>query len=364
MSTTPPSPWRYALLDRTLATGLVPDRLLRAGTRWGVATRLHHEERGGVEAQEQRFSALVQRMSTGPLAESPAAANQQHYELPAEFLGLFLGPRRKYSGCLWPDGVTGLAQAEDAMLDLTCRRAGVRDGMAVLDLGCGWGALSLWLAERYDVQVVAVSNAHRQREWIERERDHRGLTDRVEVVTADVNQFAPDRRFDRILSVEMFEHMRNWAALLGHIGRWLDDDGKAFVHVFSHRRLAYRFVGTWAAERFFTAGTMPSHDLLLRFADDMVVTERWGVSGVHYARTLASWRERLDARSDEALAILGADRSAAEARRLLATWRLFLLAASEIWGWRDGNEWMVSHYLLERRPGCGGNGTNPLVRPM
>jgi cyclopropane-fatty-acyl-phospholipid synthase len=364
MSATPPSPWRYALLDRALASGLVPDWLLWAGIRRGITTRLHHEERGGVEAQEQRGAELVRRMSTGPLAESPAAANEQHYELPAEFLGVFLGPRRKYSGCLWSDGVAGLAQAEDAMLDLTCRRAGVRDGMTVLDLGCGWGALSLWLAERYDVHVVAVSNAHHQREWIEHERDRRGLTDRVEVVTADVNHFAPDRRFDRVLSIEMFEHMRNWAALLGRISSWLDDDGKAFVHVFSHRRLAYRFVGTWAAERFFTAGTMPSHDLLLRFADDMVVTERWCVSGVHYARTLAAWRERLDAHTGEALAILGTDRSAAEARRLLSTWRLFLLAAGQIWGWRDGNEWIVSHYLLERRAGRGGSGTNPLVRDM
>jgi cyclopropane-fatty-acyl-phospholipid synthase len=358
------SPWLYALLDRALGTGLVPDRLLRAGTRWGVATRLHHEERGGVEAQEQRLAALVRRMSSGPVAESPAAANEQHYELPAEFLGLFLGPRRKYSGCLWSDGVAGLAQAEEAMLDLTCRRAGVHDGMVVLDLGCGWGALSLWLAERYDVDVVAVSNAHRQREWIERERDRRGLTDRVEVVTADVNYFAPDRRFDRVLSVEMFEHMRNWAALLARIGGWLNDDGKAFVHVFSHRRLAYRFVGTWAAERFFTAGTMPSHDLLLRFSDHLVVTQRWAVNGGHYARTLSAWLERLDAQRGAALEILGADRSDVEARRLLASWRLFLLAAGEIWGWRGGNEWMVSHYLLERRSGRGGNGTNPLVRAM
>lgn len=355
------SRWRYALLDWALATGLVPDGLLRAGTRYGLGARQRREERGGVEAQEERLAALVQRMSSGPIAETPAAANEQHYELPAEFLGLFLGPRRKYSGCLWSDGVEGLAEAEEAMLDLTCRRAGVRDGMDVLDLGCGWGALSLWLAERYDVSVVAVSNANRQREWIEAERDRRGLSDRLEVVTVDVNDFAPGRTFDRVLSVEMFEHMRNWAALLARIGGWLNDDGKAFVHVFSHRRLAYRFVDTWAAERFFTAGTMPSHDLLLRFADDLVVTERWAIGGGHYARTLAAWLARLDARTDEALEILRPDRSDAEARRLLATWRLFLIAAGEIWGWRDGNEWMVSHYLLERR---GGSGMKPLVRAM
>lgn len=352
------TPLRYTLLDRALAAGLIPDGVLRAGSRYGARARRRREERGGVEAQEQRLAALVARMSSGPIAELPAAANEQHYELPAEFLGLFLGPRRKYSGCLWPEGVTDLAVAEEAMLDLTCRRAGVRDGMDVLDLGCGWGALSIWLAERYDVRVLGVSNSQRQREWIESERDRRGLTDRLRIVTADVNELDPSRTFDRVLSVEMFEHMRNWAALLARVASWLKDDGKAFVHVFSHRRLAYRFAGTWAAERFFTAGTMPSHELMLRFAEDLVVTERWAVSGVHYAKTLAAWLQRLDAHAEQALAILGAERSTREARRLLATWRLFLISTTEIWGWRGGDEWMVSHYLLERR---GGSGKKPLV---
>jgi cyclopropane-fatty-acyl-phospholipid synthase len=350
---------RYALLDRALAAGMLPDVVVRAGSRYEARARRRREERGGVEAQEARLTALVDRMSSGPIAVQPAKANEQHYELPAEFLGLFLGPRCKYSGCLWPAGVEDLAGAEEAMLDVTCRRAGVRDGMSVLDLGCGWGALSIWLAERYDVQIVAVSNSTRQREWIEAERDRRGLGARLEVVTADVNDFAPGRTFDRVVSVEMFEHMRNWAALLGRVAGWLEPDGRAFVHVFSHRRLAYRFEDTWAAERFFTEGTMPSHELMLRFADDLVVTQRWSVGGGHYARTLAAWLQRLDANADRALAILRAERSDREARRLLATWRLFLISTTEMWGWRGGNEWTVSHYLLERR---GGSGTNPLVR--
>ena len=350
---------RYDLLDRALATGLVPDGVLRVGSRCGAGTRHRRETRGGVEAQEERLGALVARMSSGPIAESPSKANEQHYELPADFLGLFLGPRRKYSGCLWSEGVADLTSAEDAMLELTCTRAGVGDGMDVLDLGCGWGALTIWLAEHYDVRVVGVSNSHRQREWIEAERDRRGLAGRVAIVTADVNNFDPGRTFDRVLSIEMFEHMRNWAMLLARVAGWLTDDGKAFVHVFSHRSLAYRFEGTWAAERFFTAGTMPSHDLMLRFADDLVVTARWAVGGLHYAKTLAAWLERLDASADRALAILRGEHPDYEARRLLATWRLFLIATAEVWGWRGGDEWMVSHYLLERR---GGRGTKPLVR--
>ncbi|HEX7301165.1 MAG TPA: cyclopropane-fatty-acyl-phospholipid synthase family protein [Solirubrobacteraceae bacterium] len=350
---------RYAALDRLLELGALPNPVLRAGARAGTRLRLRREERGGVQAQEERLRALVEHLSSGPVAEHTAAANEQHYELPSEFLGLFLGPRRKYSGCLWSDGVHDLAGAEEAMLEATCARAGVRDGMEILDLGCGWGALSLWLAERYpQAKVLAVSNAHGQRAWIESERDRRGLTG-LEVVTADVNAFAPQRRFDRVISVEMFEHMRNWAELLRRVAGWLEPDGRAFVHVFAHRRLAYRFEGTWAAERFFTAGVMPSHDLMLRFQRDLVVAERWAVSGTHYARTLRAWLARLDAHADEALAVLRTRHPPRAAKRLLATWRLFLLATAEIWDWRGGDEWLVSHYLLEPR---GGSGTNPLVR--
>ncbi len=349
----------YALLDRALGTGALPDPVLRAGARLGARMRIAREQRGGVEAQEERTRALVRHMSSGPIAEHPAKANEQHYELPAEFMGLFLGPRRKYSACLWGSGVDDLAAAEEAMLELTCARARIADGMEVLDLGCGWGALSLWIAERYpSARVLAVSNSGSQRRWIEAERDRRGLAG-LEVVTADINEFAPRRRFDRVVSVEMFEHARNWSALMQRISDWVAPAGSAFVHVFSHRRLAYRIEGTWAAERFFTAGTMPSHELLARFDGDLVVADRWAVSGEHYARTLRSWLRRLDEHAAEALAILRRGRSEREARRLLGTWRLFLLSTAEMWAWRGGDEWMVSHYLLEPR---GGRGKKPLVR--
>jgi cyclopropane-fatty-acyl-phospholipid synthase len=346
---------RYRALDSALTAGILPDPLLRAGARAGAWARVHRERRGG----ERRARALVERMRSGDIAEQPARANDQHYELPAEFMGLFLGPRRKYSACLWTPGVAGLADAEERMLALTCERARIGEGADVLDLGCGWGALSLYIAERYPgARVLAVSNSRGQRAWIEAERDRVGLSN-LEVRTADVNTFAPGRRFDRVVSVEMFEHMRNWAALLRRIADWLARDGSAFVHVFSHRRLSYRFEGTWAAERFFTAGTMPSHELIARFDDAMVPAERWQLSGVHYARTLRAWLDRLDERADEALAVLSASRSRREARRLLATWRLFFIATAEMWSWRGGEEWMVSHYLLEPR---GGRGKKELVR--
>jgi cyclopropane-fatty-acyl-phospholipid synthase len=342
---------RYRLLDHALERALLPDPVLRAGSLFGAWARERRESRGGVMGQQDRLRALVARMSDGPIAEVPEKANEQHYALPATFLELILGPRMKYSGCLWTDGVSGLAEAEEAMLALTCERAEVRDGMRILDLGCGWGSLSLWLAERYPAaSVMAVSNSAGQREWIEHECARRGLRN-LSVVTADVNAFEPSGVFDRVMSIEMFEHMRNWRALLERVAGWLEPaSGKAFVHVFSHRTLPYLFTGTWAAERFFTAGLMPSHDLMLRFARDLVVADQWIVPGVHYARTLEVWLANLDARRDEAIAVLvESGRSVGDARRLLGTWRLFLISTEVIWGYHGGNRWGVSHYLLEPR---------------
>ncbi|MBV9819523.1 MAG: class I SAM-dependent methyltransferase [Solirubrobacterales bacterium] len=347
---------RYELLDAALERDLIPDQVLRAGSLYGAFRRERHESRGGAAVQSQRLRELIARMRTGAIAEQAEKANEQHYELPAEFLGLILGPRRKYSGCLWTPGVRTLAQAEEAMLALTCERAQVADGMRILDLGCGWGSLSLWLAERYPhASVLGVSNSRGQREWIEAEAARRGLGN-VEIVTADVNDFAPPGDFHRVMSIEMFEHMRNWRELLARIATWLRPDGKAFVHVFSHRTLPYLFQGTWAAERFFTAGLMPSHELLLHFADDLRVTDSWIVPGTHYARTLRAWLARLDEHRDAALRVLRASgRSGREARRLLGTWRLFLLCTEVIWRYRGGNRWLVSHYLLE--PAAGGGRT-------
>jgi cyclopropane-fatty-acyl-phospholipid synthase len=341
---------RYGLLDRALERRLLPDPLLRVGSRFGARARLRSESRGGVEEQEERLGALVATMRDGPIAESVARANEQHYELPVEFFELFLGPRLKYSSGWWGGEVTDLAGSEEAMLALSCERAGVEDGMSVLDLGCGWGSMSLWICERYPrATVVAVSNSATQRAWIESVRDRRGFGDRLSVITADINTLAPAQRFDRVVSIEMFEHMRNWEALLARIAGWLEPGGLLFVHVFSHRRLAYEFAGTWAADRFFTAGRMPSHELLLRFQHDLEVRESWVVPGTHYARTLAAWLEALDSHAARARAVLAEVVGERHGARTLAQWRLFLLSTEQMWGWRDGQEWMVSHYLLGRR---------------
>jgi cyclopropane-fatty-acyl-phospholipid synthase len=337
----------YGALDAALARGLIPDPVLRAGSRVGVAMRERGLNRGGVQGQEQRLKELLERMNSGPVAESTAAANEQHYELPSRFFELILGPRLKYSGCLWEEGTDTLAGAEQAMLELTCERAGVRDGMRILDLGCGWGSLSLWLAERYPAsRILGVSNSRSQRAHIEARRDQLGLRN-LEVITADVNSFTPEGSFDRVISIEMFEHMRNWSELLRRISGWLEPEGRLFVHVFSHRSAPYLFEGTWASDRFFTAGLMPSHELPLWFQRDLRLERRWAVPGTHYARTLQAWLARLDGNRGELIETLREDgRSAFEARRLLGTWRLFLISTDVIWSSSRGNRWLVSHYLF------------------
>ena len=341
---------RDELLDQALSHHLLPDPLLLLGSRIATQRRLKSEREGGVEAQEDRLRSLVWHMSHGPILEVPERASVLHHELPAEFYALFLGPRHKYSCGLWRAGTTDLAAAEEAMLELTCERAQIEDGMDILDLGCGWGSLSLWLGERYpNARVTGISSSAAHRDHITQQAAERGITN-VEIVTQDANTYDPQRTVDRVLSIELFEHMRNWKELLRRIStRLKPDTGRAFVHVFSHRSLAYRFEGTWAAERFFTGGTMPSHDLLLRFQDDLVVRDRWAVSGTHYAKTLRAWLERLDANSAQALAILEGHCGRGEARRQLAAWRLYMISTAELWDHDHGDEWLVSHYLLAPR---------------
>jgi len=344
---------RYRLLDQLLARGLAPRPLLVAGARAGVWLRERREWRGGISSEQARLRVLLEQLRSGPIAEAPEKANEQHYELPAPFFEAFLGPRLKYSACLWEAHTTTLAQAEEAMLALTCERAQISDGMRILDLGCGWGALSLWLAERYPAaRVLAVTNSERQRAFVEDRRRSLQLAN-LEVVRANVERLLPRSRFDRVIAVEMLEHMRNWRELLRRVSGWLNDDGRLFVHVFSHRTLAYRFERTWAAERFFAGGLMPSHELIARFQEHLLLEDSWALPGDHYARTLDAWLERLEGNRERALAALAADGlSRGEARAALARWRLFLLGARETWGWRGGNHWLVSHYRLRPRAGA------------
>jgi cyclopropane-fatty-acyl-phospholipid synthase len=330
----------------------LPDAVLRAAIRSRVGRRIRLESRGGVEAQSERLRALIADSDRGQIAVATDAANLQHYEVPAEFFALCLGPRRKYSCALWTDGVHDLAAAEQAMLALYAERAELHDGQEMLDLGCGWGSLTLWLAEQYPLSTVTgVSNSASQRAYIEQAAATRGLTN-VRVITADVNAFVPDRTFDRILSVEMLEHVRNHRALLARVASWLRPEGRLFVHVFSHRTLAFRFDARarsdWIARHFFTGGTMPCDDLLPRVADDLTLVDQWCVSGMHYARTARAWLERVDRNREAARAVLATQVGRRRARRQLRRWRLFFLACEGLWGYDDGSQFIVSHYLFRR----------------
>jgi cyclopropane-fatty-acyl-phospholipid synthase len=324
-------------VDRVLERGVVPERVLRAGIRANLARRLRAEY-GKPPAERQAF---VDGLRASPIALQPAKPNEQHYEEPADFFSLVLGPRLKYSSCLWEEGTETLAVAEEAMLALTCERAGIADGMEILDLGCGWGSFSLYAAERFPAaRITALSNSRTQRQWIERQVEARAL-ENVRVVTADVNALQLDGRFDRVVSVEMFEHMRNYQALLSKIAAALEPDGRLFVHVFCHRELAYPYSTGWMARNFFSAGQMPSEDLLLGFQDDVELVERWRVPGTHYARTSEAWLERLAENADEIERRWG--------RSYLERWRIFFLACAELFGYRDGTEWLVAHYLFAPR---------------
>ncbi len=329
--------------------GWLPETLVRLGIRGFCRDRLRQareaHSRGGTEA-------MVRRLSRGAVALHTREANRQHYEVPAEVFVRTLGPRLKYSCCYWPDAVSTLSEAEEAALIETCRRAGIADGMEVLDLGCGWGSLALWMAETYPAsRITAVSNSRSQRRFIE-ERARRGRLGNLDVVTADINDFRSPRKFDCVVSVEMFEHMRNYRELLARIAGWLTEHGRLFVHVFAHRTFAYQYEtgggANWMADNFFTGGIMPSRDLLPAFQGELSLVSEWWWDGSHYRQTAEAWLRNMASNRKALVQTFAESYGAGEATRWYRRWKLFYLACSELWGYRDGAEWGVGHYLFER----------------
>jgi cyclopropane-fatty-acyl-phospholipid synthase len=333
--------------------GIVPDAVSRAGIRQLIRQRIRDLNPADCETAAARSALFVEMMNAATVAPLPEKANEQHYEVPAEFFRQVLGPHAKYSCCYWDPGENDLGRAEHRALEITCDRARVEDGQQILELGCGWGSLTLFLARRYpNASITAVSNSGSQRDFIMRAARAQQLSN-VEVITADMNGFDTPERFDRVVSVEMFEHMRNYRRLFHRVSGWLRPGGLFFMHIFCHRNSPYEFVdrgpSDWMSRHFFSGGIMPSDDLPLRFQEHLSLVGQWRWNGRHYEATANAWLARMDRRREHIMPVLEATYGLRDAETWWRRWRLFFMACAELFGHANGSEWWVSHYLFARR---------------
>jgi cyclopropane-fatty-acyl-phospholipid synthase len=341
--------WYTGLLEKDL----VPDFLIRKGIRDLLKQRIKDETNPDLEVQQQHFMDLLKTFKSSAIAVETKAANEQHYEVPTQFYLNVLGKNLKYSSGYWKKGNTDFDRSEDDMLELTCQRAELKDGMEILELGCGWGSLTLFMAKKFPhANILAVSNSATQRAYIEETARQRGLSN-VKIITADINVFTTDRRFDRIVSVEMFEHMRNHAQLFEKISGFLKPDAKMFIHIFTHKELTYLFEvkddTDWMSKYFFTGGMMPSDHYLLYFQEHFKIQNHWRVNGTHYSKTSEAWLSKMDQHKDIIMPLFEKTYGKGQAVKWWVYWRIFFMSCAELWGYDNGNEWFVSHYLFQKR---------------
>ena len=333
--------------------GLMPDFIIRAGIRHLCKQRLHEIASNNCELASEMRTQFFQDMKIAPIAPLPEMANAQHYEVPAEFFNLTLGKHRKYSSCYWPSGVNDLDQSEASALQTTCQHADLQNGQTILELGCGWGSLSLWMAEHYpDSQITSVSNSNSQREFILSEAAKRNLNN-LNVITCDMNHFAIDRTFDRIVSVEMFEHMRNYQVLFEKLNQWLKPQGKFFMHIFCHRDVPYAFEvkgdDDWMSQFFFSGGFMPSDDTPIQFQQHLKILKQWRWDGTHYEKTANAWLQNMDRNASQITPVLESCYGHDQVQIWRQRWRIFFMACAELFGFNQGQDWWVAHYLFEKR---------------
>jgi len=340
--------WYNTLLEKNK----LPDFLIRLGIRQLLKQRLKDENKGNSEAQLAHLMQLINELKNSPIAINTQEANAQHYEVPTEFYQYCLGKHLKYSSGYWKDGVTDINTSEKDMLELTCKRADLKNGQEVLELGCGWGSLSLYMAEKFPgSSFTVVSNSRTQKIHIDEEARKRGLPN-LRVLTVNINAFELPQTFDRVVSVEMFEHMRNYQKLMRLVSNHLKPDGKLFVHIFTHKEYSYKFEvkdeSDWMSKYFFTGGIMPGDNLLFYFNDHLSVEHHWRVSGMHYHKTSEAWLRNMDANKEKILPLFEHTYGKEHALKWWVYWRIFYMACAELWGYNKGNEWMVSHYLFRK----------------
>ena len=328
--------------------GLLPDFMIRAGIVRNCKVRLQNESSSSLEQLKERKLKWVDQMKESPIALVPEKANQQHYEVPPSFFNQVLGSNLKYSSGFWPQTVTTLDESELAMLELSCERAELENGQNILELGCGWGSLTCYMASQYPKsQITAVSNSKDQKEYILKRCSESGLKN-VDVITADMNDFSVEQMYDRVVSIEMFEHMRNYKKLLSKISCLLKDDGKLFIHIFTHKDIVYPFENKgeadWMAREFFSGGMMPSHDLFEYFQDDLKIEESWRIPGTHYEKTSLAWLRKMDKNKSNVMNIFSDTYGSEHAKKWFQRWRIFFMSCEKLFGFKNGTEWGVSHY--------------------
>ena len=332
--------------------GIIPDYFIRQGIVRNCENRLNNENVSNTEKVSSKKQSWIQQMKESPIALVPEKANEQHYEVPPAFFENVLGKHLKYSSGYWPDGVNSLDESEESMLELSFKRAQLVDGDSILELGCGWGSLTCYMASKLpNSKITAVSNSKDQKEHILNRCKNQGL-DNIEVITADMNDFGTENKYDRVVSIEMFEHMRNYKKLLSKISSWLNEDGKLFIHIFTHQSVVYPFENQgeadWMAREFFSGGMMPSHDLLLHFQDDLIIDDVWSMSGTHYEKTSLAWVNKMDANKDSIMKIF-LKTYGDDAKLWFQRWRIFFMSCEKLFGYNNGSEWGVSHYRFSKR---------------
>jgi len=341
------------VINTLLERDRIPDFLIRARIRSLLRRRLKDESFSTAEQQQLHLMELIGQLKASPIAIETGAANEQHYEVPTAFFSMVMGKHMKYSCCYWDDNTPDLSSAEAKALEITCQRAQLREGMNILELGCGWGSLTMFMAQKFpSAHVTGVSNSSTQKLHIESQCKMRGITN-VRIITADMNVFDINETFDRVVSVEMFEHMRNYQLLLEKISRFLKPDGKLFVHIFTHKEFTYFFDVVddtdWMSKYFFTGGVMPSDDLLFYFNDHLTIQDHWHWDGTHYGKTSEAWLSNMDAHKNEIMPILAETYGAEQSVKWWVYWRIFFMACAELWNFNNGREWIVSHYLFTKK---------------